>query len=66
MMIKSHYLLHRDQLSLLEDSKSPHIAHIRGLLVKLLSQLCGYKITVYRGEQGSSKKSLNNVYLGLV
>ena len=39
MKIKCPCLLHRDQLSLLEDSKSPHIAHIRGLLVKLHSQL---------------------------
>ena len=41
MMIKCPCLLDSDQLSPLEDSKSPHIAHIRGLLVKLHSQLSG-------------------------
>ena len=47
MMIKCPCLLDSDQLSPLEDSKSPHIAHIRGLLVKLHSQLLvGFKIKV--------------------
>ena len=67
MMIKRPCLLDSDQLSLLEDSKSPHIAHIRGLLVKLHSQLCesGLRLQL-KEEQRSSKKSLNYVCLGLV
>ena len=58
MMIKRPCLLDSDQLSLLEDSKSPHIAHIRGLLVKLHSQLSGWGIRLqFKEEQESSKKS---------
>ena len=67
MKIKCPCLLHGDQLSLLEDSKSPHIAHIRGLLVKLLSQLSEWGIRLqFKEEQRSSKKSLSNVCIGLV
>ena len=66
MMIKCPCLLHSDQLSLFEDSKSPHIAHIRGLLVKLLSQLSEWGVRLQLEEQRSNKKSLNNVCLGLV
>ena len=53
MMIKRPCLLHSDQLSLLEDSKSPHIAHIRGLLVKLLSQLSEWGIRLQFIEEQS-------------